>query len=294
MIFEVSHRTNYHYQSPVIQSQHLIHLAPRQMSRQTVIRHSLLVEPAPNSRTDRTDAFGNPVSILEIDEDHVDFVMHARSVIDVSRRPVLNVEAGLTWESLRSEFSVPHDGINLDAAQFAVPSPFTATSNAIVEYASRSFVPSRPALSVVWDLTTRIFRDFVFDRTATDVSTPVERVLKDRRGVCQDFAHLALACCRAFGIPARYVSGYLLTRPPEGRDKLQGSDASHAWFAVWTPDTGWVDFDPTNNLMPDLEHIAFAVGREYRDIAPITGILLGGGEHTIDVAVDVVPVAEKN
>jgi transglutaminase-like putative cysteine protease len=293
MIYEISHRTAYRYGAPVIQSQHLIHLAPRPMQRQSVRRHSLLVEPAPNSRTDRTDSFGNPVSILEIDEEHVEFIMHARSVVEVAPRPAVDPESSIAWEQLRAAVARPRNGIDLDAAQYSVSSPFTATSRTVADYAAPSFLPGRPALSAGWDLTSRIYDDFAFDSEATDVSTPVDHVLSERRGVCQDFAHLALACCRACGVPARYVSGYLLTRPPEGQEKLQGSDASHAWFAVWTPDTGWVDFDPTNRLMPDQEHIAFAVGREYRDIAPVTGILIGGGEHKVDVAVDVVPLAEK-
>ncbi|MEZ5855140.1 MAG: transglutaminase family protein [Hyphomicrobiaceae bacterium] len=291
MIYDISHRTAYHYKSVVTQSQHLVHLAPREFDYQTIHRHSLLVEPAPNTRSNRRDYFENPISILEIDQDHHEFVMHARSVVEVEPRASIELGRGIGWEDLRSIVTRPRNGIDLDAAQFAVPSPFTSTSPKVIDYAAASFVPGRPALDAAWDLTKRIFADFTFDGEATDVSTPVDHVLSERRGVCQDFAHVALASCRAFGIPARYVSGYLLTKPPEGKEKLQGSDASHAWFALWTPDTGWVDFDPTNNLMPSMEHIAFAVGREYRDIAPITGILLGGGEHTVDVAVDVVPIA---
>jgi transglutaminase-like putative cysteine protease len=291
MIYEISHRTAYRYQTPVTQSQHLIHLAPRLFDHQVVHRHSLLVEPAPNSRSDSQDYFANPVSILEIDEEHIEFIMHARSVVEVKpRRPVV-VETGMPWEQLRTAIMLPRNGIDLDAAQYAVPSPSTTTSKPVIDYVRPSFVKDRPALAAAWDLTCRIFDDFKFDASATDVSTPVDRVLSARRGVCQDFAHLALACLRAMGMPARYVSGYLLTRPAAGQPKLQGTDASHAWFALWTPDTGWVDFDPTNKVIPALEHIAFAIGREYRDIAPITGVLLGGGEHTVDVAVDVVPVA---
>lgn len=293
MIYEISHRTAYRYGAPVTQSQHLVHLAPREMPRQTIHRHSLLIEPAPNTRTDRIDSFGNPVSILEIDEEHVEFIMHARSVVDVAPRAKVDVVAGISWEELRTAVTQPRNCVDLDAAQYAVPSPATMASRRIIEYAALSFTPGRPAVAAAWDLTRRIFADFTFDDEATDVSTPVGQVLETRRGVCQDFAHLALACCRAFGMPARYVSGYLLTRPPPGREKLQGSDASHAWFSLWTPEAGWIDFDPTNDIIPDVEHIAFAVGREYRDIAPVTGILLGGGQHRVDVAVDVTPMVGK-
>ena len=293
MMYQVSHRTHYRYSSPVVQSQHLVHLEPRDVPRQTVRRHSLLIDPAPSARTDQIDAFSNPVSIIELDDEHVEFIIHARSEIDVRRRPPIDVEAGLTWEELRDVVRQPRSGIDLSASQFSVASPFTAGSQAILDFARPSFAPGRSALSAALDLTRRIFTDFTFDSDATDVSTPVEIVLRERHGVCQDFAHLALACLRALGLPARYVSGYLMTRPPEGHEKLKGADASHAWFAVWTPEIDWVDFDPTNNLMPDEEHIAFAVGREYRDIAPISGVLLGGGDHSVDVAVDVVPLQEN-
>lgn len=290
MIYEIVHRTAYRYSAPVSQSQHLIHLAPRDMPRQTIHRHSLLIEPAPNTRTDRIDAFGNPVSILEIENEHFELVMHARSAVEVTARAELALDIGMPWEQLRSSVTQPRNCVDLDAAQYAVASPATIASQDIFAYAQASFTTDRPALAAVWDLTRRIYTDFTFDAAATDVATPVSQVFARRRGVCQDFAHLALTCCRAFGMPVRYVSGYLVTRPPEGTKKLQGADASHAWVSLWTPDTGWVDFDPTNNLIPDLEHIAFAVGREYRDIAPITGILVGGGHHIVDVGVDVIPI----
>jgi transglutaminase-like putative cysteine protease len=290
MIYEISHRTSYRYQSTVTQSQHLIHLAPRAVSRQSVGRHVLLVEPTPSWRHDFTDYFGNPAAVLGIDDEHQELVLHARTTVEVTPRGEIELQRGMSWEDAARHHASQGNALDLEAIQYALPSPATPTSPDIVAFARPSFVPGRTVLSVAWDLTCRIFDEFTFDNEATDVSTPVSEVLKRRRGVCQDFAHLTLACLRAFRIPARYVSGYLLTRPPEGMPRLQGADASHAWVSVWSPESGWVDFDPTNRLMPSDEHIAFAYGREYGDISPISGVLLGGGRHAVEVAVDVVPL----
>lgn len=289
MIYEISHRTEYRYQSTVTQSQHLIHLAPRTVEGQRVQRHSLLIEPAPSWRHDFTDYFGNPASVLGIDDEHGELVMHARTTIEVMPRPPIDLTVGTRWEDVRIRLAAQRNEIDLDAAQYALPSPATRTAHDIIEFARPSFPPGRPVVAAAWDLTSRIFTDFTFDSQATDVSTPVSEVLRQRRGVCQDFAHLALACLRAFRVPSRYVSGYLLTRPPAGQPKLQGADASHAWLSIWTPEAGWLDFDPTNRLMPSGDHIAFAYGREYGDISPISGVLLGGGNHAVDVSVDVTP-----
>ncbi len=291
MIFEISHRTAYRYHSRVTQSQHVVHLAPRQAERQQVIRHSMIIEPAPTWRSDFMDYFGNPVSVVEIDNEHDSLVMHARTTVSVAAGATVDVTQGLSWEHVLERLSARGNGIDLDVLQYALHSPATPASDEVLTFAAASFLPGRPALAAAWDLTSRIFDEFAFDPTATDVTTPVAEVLKLRRGVCQDFAHLALACCRAMRLPARYVSGYLLTRPPAGQPKLQGADASHAWFSVWTPECGWVDFDPTNRVIPSDEHIAFAYGREYADVSPVSGVLLGGGRHVVDVAVDVIQQA---
>ena len=290
MIYEVSHRTSYRYESTVTQSQHLIHLAPRASARQIVQRHMLLIEPTPTWRDDFTDYFGNPTSVLGIDNEHRELILHARSTIEVISRDHVDVEQGVGWDEARRWITASNHEIDLDVAQYALPSPATPTSEAVMAYAKPSFVPRRPVLAVAWELTNRIFDDFTFDSQATDVTTPVVEVLNKRRGVCQDFAHVALACFRAYRVPARYVSGYILTKPPPGMPRLQGADASHAWVSVWAPETGWVDFDPTNRLIPSDEHITYAYGREYADISPISGVLLGGGQHYVEVGVDVVPV----
>jgi transglutaminase-like putative cysteine protease len=287
MIYEISHRTAYRYQLPVPQSQHLVHLAPRQAERQTITRHSLMIEPAPSWRSDFLDYFGNPASVLAIEEEHKEFVIHARSTIQVEARESIVLDLGPPWSDVFAIAATGRNEIDIDVVQYALPSPVTRAGEDVVRFAQSSFVPGRSVLAAAWDLTCRIFDEFKFDSTATDVSTPISQVLAQRRGVCQDFSHLALACLRAMRVPSRYVSGYLLTHPPLGREKLKGADTSHAWLSVWSPDTGWVDFDPTNRLIPTDQHITFAYGREFADISPIGGVLLGGGEHMVEVAVDV-------
>ena len=169
-------------------------------------------------------------------------------------------------------------------------SPFVAVRPAFREYAEPSFLPGRPLLEAVADLNERIYREFKYDPHFTTVATPLDEVLSERRGVCQDFAHLAIACLRSLGLAARYVSGYILTVPPPGRPRLVGADASHAWLSVFVPGLGWADFDPTNDLLPDLQHVTLAWGRDFSDISPLRGVILGGGEQKIDVRVTVEPI----
>lgn len=288
MMFDVSHKTLYRYSSPVVQSQHLIHMSPRAVPRQSVNLHSLIVEPAPAMRYDGLDAFGNPVVILDIEVPHTEFVLHARSSIETQAPGPIDLAATAPWDRLDEHLWTPAGAVDLDVIQYRCASPLTTASLEIADYAAASFAPQRPVLDGAMDLVGRIFADFTFDATATDLSTPIVQVFDQRRGVCQDFVHLALACLRAMRVPARYVSGYILTRPPPGQPKMQGTDASHAWISVWGPETGWVDLDPTNGLVVADEHITIAHGRDYDDVSPISGVLLGGGEHSVFVGVDVI------
>jgi transglutaminase-like putative cysteine protease len=250
----------------------------------------LLIEPAPVARTHVTDYFGNSALLLRIEDEHSELVVHSRSTVDVAPAPKVDLSATPPWESLTGQAKLPDGQLDTDVLQFACPSRLTPASSEIVQFARASFADRRPVLEGAMALTRRIYDEFSFDPTATDVSTPVLRVLLKKRGVCQDFAHLTLAALRSLSIPARYVSGYLLTSPPPGQPKLKGADASHAWVSVWSPGTGWVDFDPTNGLLPSEEHVVVAYGRDYEDISPISGVLLGGGEQRITVAVDVEPI----
>jgi transglutaminase-like putative cysteine protease len=297
VIFVVRHRTTYEYSHPVSISHHLLHLLPRDSRNQKCQRSSLIVEPAPAiSKSDR-DYFGNHVTYLTVEEPHRKLVIFATSTVEVAPLPLPDPAATPSWDGVHRALAGATDQQALDAFQYAFDSPHTGsgnggTGNGAYDYARPSFPQGRPVLEAAVDLTGRIFRDFTYEGGVTDISTPVDEVLKQRRGVCQDFAHLQLSCLRSLGLPARYVSGYLLTRPPEGKEKLVGSDASHAWVSVWCPGHGWVDLDPTNNLMPGEEHITVAWGRDFGDVSPIKGLVVGGGEHKVVVQVDVAPEGE--
>jgi len=290
MIYDVSHRTVFRYSSPVVQSQHIVHMSPRPVDRQEIRGHTLLIDPAPTIRTEREDYYGNRVVMFDIEQEHKELVVHAKSTIAVTPPQEVDLERSAAWDSLAERVAQPRGGLDIEVVGYACASKHTPSSAEIAAYARGSFEAGRPVLQAAWDLVRRIYSDFVFDTTATDISTPVAQVLQRRRGVCQDFSHLALACLRAMHLPARYVSGYILTSPPPGLPRLAGADASHAWISVWAPEIGWTDFDPTNGLIPSDEHIAIAYGRDYDDVSPISGILLGGNEHSVRVGVDVLPV----
>jgi transglutaminase-like putative cysteine protease len=205
----------------------------------------------------------------------------------------LAVNAKATWESLAARVEYPRSAVDIEASMFRFDSRYVRFSHEVQQYAQPSFVAGRSMLEAAKDLTARIFQDFEYDPNATHVSTPTLEVLRQRRGVCQDFAHLQIACLRSMGLAARYVSGYLLTQPPPGQSKLVGSDASHAWISVYFGDGQWLDFDPTNNLIPGDEHITIGWGRDYADICPIQGVLIGGGQSRLRVSVDVLPISSQ-
>jgi transglutaminase-like putative cysteine protease len=286
MHLEVKHATRYRYSAPVSRSQHLVHLSPRVSgTAQQVCSHELSVAPFPAQRRDSTDSFGNAIVMLDIETAHTEFVLEAISRVRTQRRRATNLAATTPWDQCFGQLDRPP--FDLDVIQFRCASPLTAGSSELADYARTSFPAARPVLEGGLDLVLRIFKEFKFDPTATDVATPTAQAFKLRRGVCQDFSHVALSCLRALRIPCRYVSGYLLTRPPPGQKKLQGADASHAWISIWAPETGWVDFDPTNGLIVQDEHVTVAYGRDYLDVSPINGVLIGGGAHTVSVSVDV-------
>ncbi len=291
MIFDISHKTHYHYRSTVVQSLHLVHMSPRTLPGQIVRHHSLLVEPAPASRQDGIDAFGNISVILDIESPHKELALLARSTVEKLPALPIDLLATTPWDGLDYRLLRAANERNVHALLFRCTSRLTMPTIEIADYAAPSFAPGRPVLDAAMDLVMRIYNDFKFDPHATDVSTPIAQVFRTRRGVCQDFAHVALACLRALRIPARYVSGYLHTRPPIGRPKLQGADASHAWISVWSPEYGWVDLDPTNGIVIGDEHVTVAYGRDYDDVSPMSGVLRGGGEHSVNVGVDVNMIA---
>ncbi|HEX9701942.1 MAG TPA: transglutaminase family protein [Rhodospirillales bacterium] len=289
MIYDVSHRTTFEYSQNVSISHHLLHLTPRDSRHQVCRRSGQIVEPAPTVSHSGRDYFGNPVTNLTIQESHAKLIVHATSTVEVTPAAPPDSAATMPWDQVHREMAGSANPEILNAFQFAFDSPFTRNGDGAADYAFPSFPPGRPVLEAAVELMGRIHGEFKYEGGVTDVSTPIDQVLADRRGVCQDFAHLQIACLRSLGLPARYVSGYVLTRPPEGQAKLVGSDASHAWLAVWCPGQGWIDLDPTNNLIPRDEHVTLAWGRDYGDVSPVNGLVVGGGEHKVSVAVDVVP-----
>ena len=287
MIYRVSHTTDYEYHDPVALSHHVLRLHPRELARQSCVSHEVDIEPKPCSVAAHVDYFGNAASVIEIDQPHTRLVL--RSVSTVVCKPARHLDPMETasWDQVRNFSRGVQIGAALEASEFLYDSPLIKMDDAFAEYAAASFPKSRPTLAAVLDLTRRIHDDFTFDQEATTVSTPVRDVLKKRRGVCQDFAHLEIACLRSLGLPARYVSGYIETIAPPGKEKLVGSDASHAWISFYCPGLGWIDVDPTNNLVVSEQHITVAWGRDYSDISPVRGVILGSGEHEVTASVEV-------
>ncbi len=292
MIYRVRHQTIYDYAEPVSLSHHVVRLIPRDLARQRRHSSELTIWPATSFQAStHIDYFGNTVTSFTLPESHSRMSVEATSELEVQAptHPVLSDSPA--WETVRA--TVPDDRTQegLAAFQFVFDSARIAARPALADYARESFPAGRPLLEAVSDLTARIHQDFRFDAKATEVTTPVETFFEKRRGVCQDFSHLQIACMRSLRLPARYISGYLRTLPPPGRPRLVGADASHAWCSAWCPGVGWVDFDPTNNCMPTDGHITLAWGRDYSDVSPIRGVLLGGAKHSLKVGVDVMPLA---
>ncbi len=296
MRYRVMHETEYRYESEVSVSRQALHLAPQSTPYQRCSRHALRVEPAPTHRTDEIDCFGNPLTRLEIDQPHRQLLVVAEMDVEVCARVAhLDLDDSPAWEAAAAQYAyiagrVP-DASALDAGRYRHESPFIRVDAQFADFAHDCFAAGTPLLRAAQRLMSKIYSEFRFDNTATQIATPLAEVLENRHGVCQDFAHLMIAGMRAAALPARYVSGYLLTTPPPGMPRLIGADASHAWVSVCCPQHGWVDFDPTNNVLPDLGHITLGWGRDFGDVSPLRGIILGGGEHQLKVRVTVTPAA---
>jgi transglutaminase-like putative cysteine protease len=283
--FQVRHRTRYRYSLPVTVCQNEAHLAPRQTPRQRCEEHVFEVKPHPSVSAGRIDYFGNPVAYFAVQEPHEELDVTANSVVSLSPLPpVEGPAAEITWEAAREQFHRDPDLIT--EREFLLDSPFVSSDGELRSFAETSFSPGRPLAEAVRDLARRIQAEFKYDPHFTTIATPLAQVLKHRRGVCQDFAHLAIGGLRSLGIPARYVSGYLETIPAEG-PRLQGADASHAWAAAYIPHYGWLDVDPTNAATPLDSHITVSWGRDYSDVTPLKGVITGGGRPELTVEVDV-------
>jgi transglutaminase-like putative cysteine protease len=287
MMFRIVHQTRYRYSAPVSRCRNEAHLRPRDTQRQTCLNSELVVEPTPTSWTERSDFFGNPVVSFAVDGPFEELTVTSTSSVAVSSREPLPA-TGPAWELARQWLADDLGNEMLEAREFCFESPLVPLSIGVRDFAAPSFPAGRPLLSAVSELTERIFHDFAYDPGFTTVTTPLEEVLQYRRGVCQDFAHLAIGCLRSMGLAARYVSGYLETAPPPGEERLIGADASHAWPSVFVPGWGWLDVDPTNDQIVGSTYVTTAWGRDYSDVSPLKGIVFGGGDsHTLDVSVDV-------
>ncbi|MBK8889633.1 MAG: transglutaminase family protein [Dechloromonas sp.] len=296
--YHVLHETRYDYGSAVSLSQQQLHLAPRVVAWQQVEDQRIDIAPQPTWRREGQDAFGNPVTWIAFHAPHEGLLIRSAMTVAVTPYRPECLENSLPWEQVRDRLAYdakPPRPEDLDAMCFLFESAHVRIKHELADYAAACFPAGTPVLIGTRALMTKIFRELKFDQEATTVSTPVMEVLKKKRGVCQDFAHLMIACLRSLGLAARYVSGYLVTRPPPGKPRLVGADASHAWVSVYAPGfaNGWVDFDPTNNLLPDTEHITVAIGRDFGDISPLRGIILGGRGAEPEVAVTVTPLDEE-
>jgi transglutaminase-like putative cysteine protease len=291
--YRVVHETRYAYQNMVTLSQQYLHLRPRDFAFQQTESHLIWADPLENDGSVGLDYFGNHTRHITLTTPHKTLLVHAASTVTLKPRPMLeHIKGAPAWESVRDLMTQVRFSAVQEACRYLYASPHVSCGGDLAEYARPSFPAGRPLLDAALELTERIFDDFEFDGEATDISTPLEAVLKGRRGVCQDFAQLMIGCLRSLGLPARYVSGYILTHPPEGQPRMIGADASHAWVSVFCPDLGWVDFDPTNRCLVQSEHITLGWGRDFSDVTPMRGIVLGGGTHSLQVNVTVTPLPE--
>ena len=292
VVYQIEHETRYAHTGRVSTSQHVACLTPRTLPRQHVRSHELVVDPRPANESQRFDCYGNIEDQFAILTPYSELRVVSRCEVEVlpSERTI-DAAASPPWEDVGESISKAA----YDAAwEFRYPSPYVEPAPELTTFARESFTDRRPLLAGAIDLMHRIHDGFQFDPGATTITTPATRVLEERHGVCQDFAHLQIACLRSLGLPARYVSGYLLTDPPAGQPRMVGADASHAWLSVWCPTNGWVDLDPTNAVLPDLRHVTIAWGRDYGDVSPLRGVVLGGGQHELYVGVSVVPLKDES
>lgn len=294
MKYRIQHKTRYHYSLPVSHCYNLAYVLPRATERQRIDDIKIAISPKVSGHTQHTDYFGNHFLQFAIEKDHSELDVSITSELLIKENTHnINLDFGTPCAYVKYLLQNSKDWETLSAREFMLDSPMVQQHADLADYAAPSFANDRPFLSAVLELTQRIFSEFVYDPQFSDVATPLADVLKHKRGVCQDFAHLAIGCLRSLGYPARYVSGYLETLPPPGQEKLVGADATHAWFAVYSPGEGWYEFDPTNNTMTGSQHITTAWGRDYSDVTPLKGVIFGGGlSPQLSVSVDVQRIPE--
>ncbi len=293
MRYHIIHRTTYVYDGPVTIGHYLARLEPRDLPWQDCPWHELTVSPEPMEFAGQSDYFGNACAYFEIAGAHEKLEILSRSYVDVRAAPVFDPSTTPPWETIREACCADRYDPATAAGEMRFGSPLIQPSKSFGDYAIPSFPPGRPILEGLVDLTSRVYTDFSFDPTATDSATPIDVAFEKKRGVCQDFAQVMIACLRSIGLPARYVSGYLETIPPPGKPRMVGADASHAWVSLYCGENlGWMDADPTNNCLPSERHITLAWGRDFQDVSPLTGIALGDGSQSLRVEVDVIPMVD--
>jgi len=295
MLYRVVHETAYQYSEPAVISHNQGHLLPRNSERQTLQALELRIDPSPPTVQWQQDYFGNDVVFFALQEPHERLVVRTESRVEVAARPPLRLDESPPWEEVVQRTRSARDEVGLAAFEMVWESPFIATGEPFADYARSSFPPGRRLAEALLELNGRIHREFRYDPEATTLATPIAEVLRQRHGVCQDFAHLMIGCLRSLGLPARYVSGYLKSAAPAppragAEADLVGSEASHAWVSAWCPANGWIDVDPTNDVVPSERHVVLAWGRDYDDVSPLKGVSLGGGTHTVSVAVEMRPL----
>jgi transglutaminase-like putative cysteine protease len=292
MKYQLTHTTSYDYGDSVSVSHHVARVTPRSLPLQDCHSHQIEISPSASLLREHVDHFGNRFHFFSLQTPYTAFTLTARSIVEVRPGEIPECGSGPLWGEVKLGFLEENWSGETSVLEFIYPSPLVPRSLEMAAYASESFHDDSPFLQCLLSLTERIHADFAYDPRATTVATPLTEVWKTRRGVCQDFAHLELACLRSLGIPARYVSGYVETVPPPGVERLTGADASHAWLSVFCPSIGWVDLDPTNNLIPSTRHIVTAWGRDFSDVSPLRGVILGGSIQVLKVSVDVAPLPE--
>ncbi|MDO9357407.1 MAG: transglutaminase family protein [Polaromonas sp.] len=306
MLLHLVHETRYAYAPTVESAHHVLHLKPASHAGQQLLSHTLTISPQPAQMHELPDVYGNIRTFFSLHTPHEELSVVAESMVSTLALPHdAGMANGLPWEQVREQFRYQAGAAYDSACEFVFASPYVPRDEAFAEFARPSFIPGRPLPEAAQDLMERIHTEMSYESDSTDVGTPALEALQLRKGVCQDFAHIMVACCRAMGVPARYVSGYLLTNPAPGQPRLIGSDASHAWASVYCPlasEAGgmrladgqspgvWLDFDPTNNRAPGEDYVTLATGRDFLDVSPMRGVIRGGARHVLDVAVTVTPI----
>lgn len=288
MNYKIVHTTAYTYAGPVSLCHNIARLMPRDTDIQKCKDCSVMITPRPDVTNEYEDFFGNKVMYFAIQEEHLKLTVTVTSIISRSKvpSPITEMYVNVPWEQVL-QLVQETSAENFDARQYIAQTSMTVWDDEVMAFARKSFTLGRPVYDATLDLMRRIYYEFEFKSGLTTIATPVVEVMAKRKGVCQDFAHLAIACLRSLGLPARYISGYIETLPAPGKEKLVGADASHAWFAIYVPNVGWLEFDPTNNQVPSTQHLTIGWGRDYADITPLKGIILSSGAHKLDVSVDV-------